>query len=176
VSTNGGKSEVGGLAGGQNLIVNAGAISPDASVPSEFEVANFKQTFHHELFHLLDMCLLHHKQPFFAEWDALNPPGFSYSNYKEESMNLVPHSGPPGFVCAYATAHRMEDKAMVYCMLFSVPKYMAHMCKEDGIVAAKVEMIKAQLLEYCADVTEEWFWNQDAMLEWAEQRATWSKY
>jgi len=175
VSTNGGKSEVGGCAGGQNLIVNASSISGDG-VPSEFEVANFKQIFHHELFHLIDVCLQHHKQPFYAEWDDLNPPGFAYSNYGEDSMNLAPHSGPPGFVCAYATAHRMEDKAMVFAMLFSTPKYMADMCEKDAIVAAKVAMLKAQLHEYCADVSEQVFWNQHAMLEYAEQRATWSKY
>ena len=74
-----GDSLVGGFAGGQNLVVNASALSPDECMPSEWEVANFKETFHHELFHLLDFCMLHHKLPFYSEWDALNPAGFSYT-------------------------------------------------------------------------------------------------
>ena len=91
-------------------------------------------------------------------------------------MDLAPHSGPPGFVCAYAAADRREDKAMVYGKLFSTPKYMVDKCKEDDIVTAKVAMVKAQLHKYCADMSEELFWNQDAMLEYAAHRATWSKY
>lgn len=168
------------LAGSRTLCLNVSGIIGTAELDSDWwpslpQLCIFKQVFHHEMFHLLDVELARLRgvadpaddDP---EWKATNPDGFVYVDQQRKtsgsegygalvSFSLKLDSGPFGFMCTYQTASMLEDKGCLAGNLFAFPGYVKLKSVSDSAVAAKVALMKAVLYSYCSDLDDA-FWNR----------------
>lgn len=121
----------------------------DHTIYMNFEArpSHINLTFHHEVFHMLDISLLFHKKTSDEEWQALNPRGFAYklSNFGyETSVGAMRRQddGHPhhGFISRYGMINVREDKAELFEALTSSKQrpYVMALAKEDRYIRSKV--------------------------------------
>jgi hypothetical protein len=116
--------------------------------------AEYKRwTFHHELFHMIDMAqseLLRLDQ----QWASLNPATFVYGPggdrvYHDRDTAYKYSSPPPGFVTLYATMGAEEDKAEVFAAMLMRPDWFLSRSATDSVIQAKVALIQERLQAAC---------------------------
>lgn len=92
---------------------------------------------HHELFHLFDRSpeMLRYAGSD-AEWDALNPKGFTYGHGQ---------SAGPGFLNAHATVNEREDRATTYQFMMGRPGELCDRAAHDPIVLGKARLIRDRI-------------------------------
>lgn len=100
---------------------------------AQFEHFNIGQVVHHEMFHLFDHATSHDKD---LEWDAINPPGFAYSD-----PATAERVRPAGFVNSYATTNAREDRATVFEFLMGQPTKLCEIAQVDRTVATKTKLV-----------------------------------
>lgn len=98
-----------------------------------YEYFSIGQVVHHEMFHLFDHATSHDID---REWEAINPPGFAYSDPAEAERVR-----PPGFVKAYGTTNAREDRATVFEFLMGQPTKLCEIARIDPIVATKTKLV-----------------------------------
>ncbi|MBN1608943.1 MAG: hypothetical protein JW940_20115 [Polyangiaceae bacterium] len=110
-----------------------------------------RRLLHHELFHFLDFADDEQlaEDP---EWEALNPPGFSYglggrSMRQPGSARLSTETS--GFLSRYSTSAVEEDKAEVFAFLLTAPEQVRRIMEQDVVVRAKVAAIERQVAKLC---------------------------
>lgn len=110
--------------------------------------ARLRWTIHHEAFHQIDFAD-DHRLDADPRWEALNPPGFRYTNDAERLQadpdSLVLDEGLAGFLDLYATASVAEDKAEVYACMMIDPDYLERRAATDAVLRGKVERVRAML-------------------------------
>jgi hypothetical protein len=93
-----------------------------------------EETIHHEVFHMLDWEINARDYSDDAEWQVLNPHGFTYGTRKESDIQ-------PGFVNTYATTNVYEDRASVFQYLMARPDELCWMAEKDPILAEKTRLL-----------------------------------
>ena len=105
----------------------------------------FRQTLHHEMFHLIDAAsgTLGADDP---QWSAANPPGFHYGtggfNASPDNTSNELASGTAGFLTAYSRSGIEEDKAEVYGWLMADPSVVRRRTRADAGLATKAERVR----------------------------------
>ena len=112
------------------------------------KLKGFQQTFHHELFHLLDYHANYYHP---TEWCDL----FEASNEYAATSNYKPHD----FVSVYAMTSPLEDKAELYAHLVTNYQRVQEMTQSSKILAEKVSRLKGLLRQFSSDFDEQ-FWRQ----------------
>lgn len=104
--------------------------------------ARLRRTVHHEIFHQVDYAD-DHRLDADARWEALNPPGFRYTQdslrVQSDPDALLPDSSLKGFVNLYATSGVAEDKAETYALMVVDPALIDSRAALDPIIRAKTE-------------------------------------
>lgn len=121
-----------------------------------------RQTFHHELFHMIDYQDDHHIDRD-GRWERLNQPSFRYGSGGYDMLN-DPRAGLltdqyPGFLNRYGTSSVAEDKAEIYSHMVTRYALMEEIAKKDNIVKAKINAMKT-LLNRFHPLMDERFWKQ----------------
>ena len=132
-----------------------------------------RHAFHHELWHMADFQL---RGPAFegpeAEWEALNPPEFTYGfggRFMRQSGTADPPSAPSDhFINAYSTSSIAEDKAEVWAALMCYQ----HVLKSKTL-KAKAALLKRRARQMCPAIDDAWWrlvrWHQCTLnKEWEE--------
>lgn len=105
------------------------------------------ETFHHEVFHMLDE---------FEEsrWSALNPSNFAYrpltTKNQADSTNRQ-----AGFITSYARTSPKEDRADLFSAMMGDPKGTKDRVKRDDLLRGKVDALKGYVGKY--GFTDEWW-------------------
>ncbi len=103
-----------------------------------------RETFHHELYHLLD--------PISDEaWDALNVRNFSYRPIDKPRTKWVEDERREGFASSYARTSSGEDRAELFAKLVEKPKDTAQRMKADDVLRAKADKIREATSAYGLD-------------------------
>jgi len=117
---------------------------------------------HHEFFHIIDYAAdgrVYQDN----RWQALNPAKFKYGrggrNAQNRSTTSVLTDKYPGFLNHYSTTGVEEDKAEVFANMIVNPAYVERRTKKDGVVKAKVRLMKDLLVRFCPDMNER-FWEK----------------
>jgi hypothetical protein len=132
-------------------------------------------TLHHELFHAIDYRddAQHYIDP---EWRKLNGENYRYNDalqfnageYYSDAVYFPRfdfrhlQDVPEGFLNQYATQSVHEDKAVVYSWMIVRYNDLQEICRQDEIVRAKVEYMKALLAKFHRSFDES-FWQRVAM-------------
>ena len=117
-------------------------------VDGGFDADQIKKTLHHEIFHQVDFAD-DRSLASDPRWEALNPPGFSYSRDSQRlqadpSASLLDDS-LPGFLNRYSTSSPAEDKAELYSFMVVDPETVRRRASEDDVIRRKADLIRAAL-------------------------------
>jgi hypothetical protein len=112
-----------------------------------------RRTLHHELSHQIDYADDRQldRDP---AWEALNPPGFRYSQDAERFLrDPIAGAGqaPRGFLSRYATSSPTEDKAVLFEALVTDRTATRALADADPVLGRKVARIRATLEALGAD-------------------------
>ncbi len=117
----------------------------DRSVP------HFRQTFHHEIFHMIDWASGTWRAPD-REWTADNPAGFHYGtggfDATPENSSVDLSSATPGFLTAYSRSAIGEDKAEVYGWLMAAPDLVAERVRADPTLTTRTRRARAIAVKF----------------------------
>lgn len=110
---------------------------------------------HHEFFHIIDYRddgLVYKDE----RWTALNLAEFKYGSGGRNAQDLQETSVLtdrfPGFLNHYSTTAVEEDKAEVFANMIVNPVYVGDRGKKDVVLRAKVERMRALLVDFCPDM------------------------
>ncbi len=117
-------------------------------------------TISHELSHIQDSMTTNDKQgAMLQEWRDKNVE-LGMQDYIGEYWNdldPIKDHRIPGYYNHYSASHPAEDRATISEALWSEGKNLSEMCKNDKILAAKVEAIKAEYLALDSRFDEEYW-------------------
>lgn len=131
--------------------------------------ASFERSFHHEMYHILEYYMADTHRYLYANWDSLNPEGFTYQTdiskltddyvYQEEKQlidenqvstspdNTVATDKDPYFVTKYAKVSAKEDRAEIFAEMMIAKKKPSYL--EIGKhVKQKADLIVKTIQEY----------------------------
>lgn len=117
-----------------------------------------RKVLHHEFFHMVDQVddgLLYRDD----RWSAANPAEFRYGAGGDTAQTTEGTGALsdkyPGFLNHYSTTGVEEDKAEIFAYLFIDRAELARRAETDGVLRAKVELMKRLLQEFCPEMTAE---------------------
>lgn len=89
------------------------------SIPALCSDESFRHTIQHEIFHVLDPQLIaaYERE---AEWNALNPSGFSYVGHNVQATDRLAKR-PVGFASSYGQVSQFEDRADIFALALVSP-------------------------------------------------------
>ena len=94
-----------------------------------------------------------------AEWNAYNPPGFSYGHggkhMRTDSSSSQLSSAPtPEFLNRYSTSSIAEDKAEVWACLMCYQQVL-----KSPALQAKAALLKKRAKRLCSEMDDKWWAN-----------------
>ncbi len=118
-----------------------------------------RKLMHHEFFHIIDFASFGYERD--TEWEALNAPGVDYNPAAATAAGHGPSSDvthpAAGFLTRYSLAESREDKAELFSNLMFNDLQAREFIKRDGVLAAKVQLLKARLKAFCPEL-DDGFW------------------
>ena len=163
-----GADNVGGVTIGENLFISLGGNYVDLyNLLGWLDSSEFKETFHHELFHAVENI----DNP---DWAKLNKGGenaylkaWQYNlNWrdldKELEAEVKQFIRPIGFASQYGQTNEFEDKATVAQLLITNPQRAFSLAQKDTVFSKKLEVCKKAFKELSDGKMDESFW-QDLM-------------
>lgn len=117
---------------------------------------------HHEFFHIIDWCdddSLDKDD----EWNALNPPEFTYGMggeaEQDDPLTSKVTEDPPGFLNQYSRSGLKEDKAEIFAYMVVAGQYMAGRAMRDDIIKQKMHTMTKRLRRFCPQLDDR-FWER----------------
>lgn len=118
-----------------------------------------RQVLHHDFYHMIDEWDSPDKRTD-KVWEALNAPTVKYGKggwYAQKGNTGALRTDLPGFLSEYSISAVEEDKAEIFSHLIVSPKFVADRIKADKVLAAKVKMLKKNLVAFEPALDENWF-------------------
>ncbi|CAD7946012.1 unnamed protein product [Amoebophrya sp. A120] len=112
-----------------------------------------KDTFYHELYHLIDQADNNINDPKDTEWRALHPPEFRYlyeRNPRESNHGLCFDAGkaPKDFACGYGMSNVREDKACILAFWMCARKKYRARIKDEPVLESKIRIMEEELARF----------------------------